>query len=146
MRAIICYINGKWLGYDSSAPYQFTWNTQDLENGAYTIKVMSYHSKSHLYYKKEITVNVNNPDLDSDGDGMPDWWEILYGLNPYNPDDANDDPDNDEVTNLLEYIYNTNPTNPDTDGDGLQDGYEIYAYDTDPNNPDSDGDGVSDGD
>ncbi|MBU1631318.1 MAG: HEAT repeat domain-containing protein [Candidatus Omnitrophica bacterium] len=146
MRAVICYVNGGWIGYDSSSPYQFTWNTQDLENGTYTIKVMNYHSKSHLYYEKEITVNVDNSNLDSDNDGMPDWWEILYGLDPYNPDDADGDPDEDEVTNLLEYIYNTDPTNPDTDGDGLSDEYEIYAYGTDPNNPDSDGDSVSDGD
>lgn len=26
--------------------------------------------------------------LDSDGDGIPDWWELLYGLNPHDPDDA----------------------------------------------------------
>ena len=28
-------------------------------------------------------LTVNQPD--SDGDGMPDWWEILYGLNPQVP-------------------------------------------------------------
>ena len=26
---------------------------------------------------------------DSDGDGIPDLWEIQHGLNPFNPDDAN---------------------------------------------------------
>jgi hypothetical protein len=28
------------------------------------------------------------PDVDSDGDGIPDWWEKKYGLNPNDPSDA----------------------------------------------------------
>lgn len=49
---------------------------------------------------------------DSDGDGMPDWWESLYAptLNPANPADANLDPDGDGMSNLNEYIAGTNPT------------------------------------
>jgi hypothetical protein len=27
--------------------------------------------------------------IDSDGDGLPDWWEIQYGLDPNNPDTGN---------------------------------------------------------
>ena len=33
----------------------------------------------------------------------------------------------------------------DTDGDGLEDGDELYVYLTDPHNPDTDGDGLTDG-
>ena len=40
---------------------------------------------------------------DTDGDGMWDGWEWLYGLNPLNPLDANYDTDNDGVINRLEY-------------------------------------------
>ena len=28
------------------------------------------------------------PALDSDGDGIPDWWERKYGLNPHDPADG----------------------------------------------------------
>lgn len=51
-------------------------------------------------------------DLDSDGDGMPDKWEITYGLLPLDPRDANEDPDGDGFTNLEEYKAGTDPTDP----------------------------------
>lgn len=51
-----------------------------------------------------------NPD--SDGDGMPDWWETQYfGSTAANP---NDDPDGDGFKNWQEYIADTNPTNNDS--------------------------------
>jgi hypothetical protein len=41
---------------------------------------------------------------DSDGDGMPDDWEIAHGLNPKNPSDANGDFDNTGFTNLEKFL------------------------------------------
>lgn len=48
--------------------------------------------------------------MDSDDDGMPDVWEQLYGLNPYDPSDATFDNDGDGISNLSEFIYGTDPT------------------------------------
>lgn len=42
-------------------------------------------------------------DYDTDGDGMPDAWEVKHGLNP-NVADNNGDFDSDGYTNLEEYI------------------------------------------
>lgn len=55
----------------------------------------------------------DNADPDNDNDGMPDWWEIKYGLDPYDPSDADLDPDGDGYTNLEEYMRGTDPNVPD---------------------------------
>jgi hypothetical protein len=83
--------------------------------------------------------------LDDDGDGIPTWWERVYGLNPNNAADASGDLDGDGASNLDEYNNGTDPTKPDTDGDGLTDGQELNSTFTDPTNPDTDRDGLPDG-
>ncbi len=47
-------------------------------------------------------------DADTDNDGMPDGWEMQYGLNPV-INDAAGDMDNDSFTNLKEYKEGTLP-------------------------------------
>lgn len=42
--------------------------------------------------------------FDTDGDGMPDEWELQMGLNPNNPADGRLDFDNDQYTNVEEYL------------------------------------------
>jgi hypothetical protein len=81
--------------------------------------------------------------LDDDGDGIPSWWERVYGFNPNNPADGSADPDGDGLTNQQEYQNNTNPLVADTDGDGLSDGQEV-SIGSNPNNADTSLDGLAD--
>lgn len=91
--------------------------------------------------------------VDSDNDGLPDFWEISWGFDP-NDDGSilvengpGGDPDMDNRSNLQEYnggINGTNPQKADTDDDELDDGEEFTAG-TDPLDPDSDDDTLPDG-
>ena len=47
---------------------------------------------------------------DTDGDGMPDKWEIGHGLNPRAAADGSKDQDGDGYTNVEEYLNGTDPT------------------------------------
>lgn len=89
---------------------------------------------------------------DTDGDGMPDFYEDSNGLNRL-VDDSADDPDMDLVSNLDEYLRRTDPQDDDSDDDELLDGVEtgtgifVDADDTgtNPLSQDSDGDTILDG-
>ena len=79
----------------------------------------------------EYEYGTNPLHSDSDGDGMSDDWEILYGLNPLDKEDAETDVDQDTLSARDEYEIGTNPNDPDTDDDGLSDSLEI-GMKTDP--------------
>ena len=77
-------------------------------------------------------------DFDSDNDNIPDPWELIYGLDPTDPNDATISSDGDTLTNLEEFNLGTNPTLADTDQDGVNDDDEV-TNGTDPLDPTSPG-------
>lgn len=89
-----------------------------------------------------------NFEYDTDGDGLPDLWEIRYGLDPWSAvgdDGRNGDPDNDGLKNYAEYLAGTDPLDFDTDDDGFGD-YDSRASPTSPTFGElhTDGDGMDD--
>lgn len=64
--------------------------------------------------------------LDSDGDGLPDYWIDMYPILAELEDIPGTDSDDDGLTNIKEYQLGTNPLNPDTDGDNVYDGLESF--------------------
>lgn len=87
---------------------------------------------------------------DTDGDGLGDDWEIANSLDPRDDgsintnNGADGDPDDDGMENINEYWFGGNPHLSDTDGDGLEDGDELYIYSTNVTDADGDGDGLND--
>lgn len=58
-----------------------------------------------------LGTNPNNPD--TDGDKMPDGWEVDNNLDPLS-DDAGDDADGDNYSNYIEYRLGSDPNNPNS--------------------------------
>ena len=56
---------------------------------------------------------ANWPLLDSDGDGLPDYWERLMGLDPFNAADAMADADLDGRKNIEEFLARSSARRPD---------------------------------
>ena len=57
-------------------------------------------------------------DLDSDSDGIPDWWMLAYFNHPTGQDAdnsmANEDADGDGMSNLQEFLAGTDPADPNS--------------------------------
>ncbi len=73
-----------------------------------------------------LRLNTDPFNADSDNDGIPDGWEVLYGLNARFAGDAGLNPDGDDYTNLEEYALGLDP-NFNEFGNGVR--TQIYTYD-----------------
>ncbi len=104
------------------------------------------------------TGSTSNSVLDTDNDGISDFYEINYTFTDPNLADTDGDgildsqenEDLDLLNNLQEILYGSDPrifdVNLDTDGDGILDVFEINLFENyDINSTDSDSDGIPDG-
>jgi len=80
---------------------------------------------------------------DTDGDGLPDAWEVTNFGN-ITAQNGSGDPDADYATNAQEYAAGKSPTSrseaPDADGDGMGDAWEIHYFGNTARLPDDDAD------
>jgi hypothetical protein len=81
-------------------------------------------------------VDVADPPVDSDMDGIPDFWELDMDLNPLDRFDAVLDMDQDGIRNIDEFVNGLNPWVPDEllriSGARVTDGQMIVEIDAQP--------------
>lgn len=65
-------------------------------------------------------VYSGTPYKDTDGDGLPDEWELVHGLDPRNPADATTDANGDGYTNIEDFINGLSPRSPAKDWSDLK--------------------------
>ncbi len=140
------------LGYDISLDvnleftYSLTDNLNYYKNGSPTAADMYYGLSVGAavpvsMFEKLFAGGPKKPEVDSDGDRIPDADEELK----YHTDPLKVDTDGDGLSDGDEVLrYHTDPLIVDTDGDGLSDGDEVLRYHTDPLKVDTDGDSLSD--
>ena len=87
-----------------------TWTPPVGTSGVFTPTVEATDGSSATG-TRSFQITVTAPD--ADGDGMPDSFEDLYGLDKNDASDAALDADGDGVSNLDEYLGATNPTTDD---------------------------------
>lgn len=138
-----------WRGNNSTL-----WNCsimltyEDYANRINCIRINNWDNEGSLI-ETEYKMNT---EVDSDGDGLADYYEFIH-----NTDINNVDTDGDGLTDYQEIDEtDTNPNmtdtdgngitdaNEDADGDGLTDYEEVVNYCTNPNEKDTDGDGGED--
>jgi hypothetical protein len=92
-----------------------------LSAGTHTI-TLQVASDSGLVNETSIEISVQD---DSDGDGLPDEYEVMYPCLSPTVFDSDIDVDMDSLLPLGERGWGTDPCHADTDGDGVNDGEEV---------------------
>ena len=83
---------------------------RDVRNG--TGAVLNYETDLPAAARWQEYASLAPP-TDTDGDGIPDFWEEQFGLNKNDPSDAAKPAKSDGYTNLEKYLNNSDPTGSD---------------------------------
>ena len=111
------FLDGELIAHQTSIDQSLAEREYRVElSGTHTLQFLLFDFGGRAGFNFILEPNLGEPFIDSDGDGLFDEDEMLWG---------------------------SSPTNPDSDGDGINDGNEV-ALGSNVNSSDSDGDGIDD--
>lgn len=105
---MVPYVVMDAVRYDDSAPWPVA-----ADGGGASLQrspVSGYGNEPLHWIAAAPTPGLPPGAGDSDGDGLPDWWEQEFGT-LLHVQDADDDPDDDGLSNWEEYLAGTHPNN-----------------------------------
>ena len=82
------YVDGNLVAADTSAPYSYTWNTLDIEDGVHHIMAKAYDAAGNVGSDNDTSVTVSNSGGGGDGGGGGD--DGSATLATFDNDDARD--------------------------------------------------------
>lgn len=106
------YLLVERVAYLASFPWPVA--PADQETSLQRKQVLAYANDPVHWIVGPPSPGIANPPplTDRDFDGMPNDWEITFGLNADLATDADLDPDQDGLSNLAEYLAGTHPKDP----------------------------------
>jgi len=95
------------MQYETKGKYTTLIAFQDLGKYYFFINVTT--TNIGLFQSSLYLLWISSSFQDIDSDGLPNYWEMQYGLNPEYGRDAYIDSDSDGYLNKEEYLMNTSP-------------------------------------
>ena len=102
-------------GTEHSVEFTFPNLYNGIPNFLHTVRAEHQRGSLSLGDSEVVKMRVDN-DVDADHDGLPNWWELSYGIEANNATGrhgATGDFDLDGVSNIVEYLFGMNPASED---------------------------------
>jgi uncharacterized protein (TIGR03790 family) len=101
------FVEGKSAGTDVSSPYRMTVNLATYGVGTVGVQALAANDAGQRTLSSVIEILILDSD-DTDADGLPDGWELLY-FNSLASTDGSGDADGDLISDQDEFAADTNP-------------------------------------
>lgn len=108
-------------GYVTQTRYQYPWDNSAFPPDDYA---MANIGQAKNLFAFDLATRTFSAYRSPGGDGIAYQWKLQYGLNPNNPNLANEIAPG-ELTYLQKYDMGLDPSVEDSDGDGVSDGVEV---------------------